>query len=156
MMDDDKAVFIFHHASFLEHQRHNSMFPPCFIEETLRTLMLLFPRYNPGIKKWYQKEVPKSACGLDKRLIGIGNLNAEERRSENFNYWHDRLVILKEVYDEALPNTLSQFFYDRRNGPQWYTFWVALWVLVLTIVTIVLAAVQCVEGGLQVYLAMRA
>jgi hypothetical protein len=132
------------------------MFPPCFIEETLRTLMLLFPRYNAGIKKWYQKGVAKSACGLDKRLIGIGNLNAEERQSENFSYWHDRLVVLKEVYDEARPNTLSQFWHDRRNGPQWYTFWVALWVLVLTIVTIVLAVVQCVEGGLQVYLAMRA
>ena len=65
-------------------------------------------------------------------------------------------MILKEVYHEPRPNTLSQFWYDRRNGPQWYTFWVALWVLVLTIVTIVLAVVQCVEGGLQVYLALRA
>ncbi|PMD30890.1 hypothetical protein L207DRAFT_592257 [Hyaloscypha variabilis F] len=155
MMDDDKAVFIFHHASFLEHQTKNSLYPPLLIEETLWTLKLLFPTYNPAIKKWYQKTAAKSAFGLDKRLVGIGNLNAEERQIDNFSYWRDRLVILKEVYDEARPSTLSQFWHDRRNGPQWYTFWVALWVLVLTILTILLAVVQCVEGGLQVYLSMK-
>jgi hypothetical protein len=131
------------------------MYPPHFIEETLRTLTLLFPINNPAIKKWYQKAVAKSSRGLDVRLIGIGNLNAEERQIDNFSYWHDRVVILKEVYDEARPDTLSQFWHDRRNGPSWYTFWVALCVLILTLLTIVLAVVQCVEGGLQVYLAMR-
>ena len=86
------------------------------------------------------------------QLVGTGNLNAEKRQIENFRYWHDRLVILKEVYDEARPNTLSQWWYDRRNGVQWYTFWVALWVLILTII---FGFVQCVEGGLQVYIAFN-
>lgn len=131
------------------------MYPPQLIEETLRTLTLLFPSYNIASKKWYQKEAAKATCGLDKRLIDIGNLNAEERQIDNFSYWHDRLVILKEVYDEARPSTLSQFWYDRRNGPQWYTFWVALCVLVLTVLTLFLAMVQCVEGGMQVYIALR-
>jgi hypothetical protein len=82
------------------------------------------------------------------QLVGTGNLNAERRQIENFRYWHDRLVILKEVYDEARPNTLSQWWYDRRNGVQWYTFWVALWVLILAVI---FGLVQCVEGALQVY-----
>jgi hypothetical protein len=89
------------------------------------------------------------------QLIETGNLNAENRQIENFKYWHDRLVILKEVYDEARPNTLSQFWYDKRNGPQWYTFWVALWVLILTILALALGLVQCVEGALQVYAAFK-
>jgi hypothetical protein len=131
------------------------MYPAQLIEETLRTITLLFPSYNTAIKEWYQKVAAKSTYGLDKRLIGIGNLNAEERQIDNFSYWHDRLVILKEVYDEARPGTLSQFWYDRRNGPQWYTFWVALCVFVLTVLTLLIAVVQCVEGGLQVYLALR-
>jgi hypothetical protein len=131
------------------------MYPPHFIEETLWTIELLFPKYDLATKKWYKKAAAKPACGLDLRLVEIGNLNAEKRQIDNFRYWHDRLVILKEVYDEARPNTLSQFWHDRRNGPQWYTFWVALWVLVLTVLTIVLALIQCVEGGLQVYIALK-
>ena len=89
------------------------------------------------------------------QLISVGNLNSEKRQIENFGYWHDRLVILKEVYDEARPNTLSQFWYDRRNGPQWYTFWVALLVLVLTVFAIIIGLVQCVESGLQIYIALK-
>jgi hypothetical protein len=86
------------------------------------------------------------------QLVKIGNLNAERRQIENFRYWQDRLVILKEVYDEVRPNTLSQWWYDRRNGVQWYTFWVALWVLTLTII---FGLVQCIEGALQVYKAFH-
>ncbi|KAH7309937.1 hypothetical protein BKA65DRAFT_167870 [Rhexocercosporidium sp. MPI-PUGE-AT-0058] len=155
MMDDDNAVFIFHHASFLEYQLHNTLYPPHFIEETLRTISLLFPRSDPATRKWFQKAAARSTHPLDMRLVGIGNLNTEKRQLENFTYWHDRLVILKEVYDDARPNTLSQFWWDNRNGPQWYGFWVALWVMILTILTIFIGFVQCVEGGLQVYKAFK-
>jgi hypothetical protein len=131
------------------------MYPPHFIEETLQTISLLFPKYDLATEKWYQKVAANSACRLDFRLIGIGNLNAENRQIDNFGYWHDRLVILKEVYDEARPSTLSQFWHDKRNGTQWYAFWVGLLVLVLTIFTIILTLVQCVEGALQVYTALK-
>jgi hypothetical protein len=86
------------------------------------------------------------------RLLKIGNLDAESRQMENFGYWHDRLVILKEVYDEARPSTLSQWWYDRRNGVQWYTFWVALLVLILTIM---FGLIQCIEGAIQAYEALK-
>lgn len=82
------------------------------------------------------------------RLLKIGNLDAESRQMENFGYWHDRLEILKEVYDEARPSTLSQWWYDRRNGVQWYTFWVALLVFILT-------AIQCIEGAIQAVVALK-
>lgn len=57
--------------------------------------------------------------------------------------------MLKHVFDDAEPNTMSQWWYDRRKGPQWYTFWIAVVVLVLTIF---FGVVQSVEGALQVYL----
>ncbi len=38
-------------------------------------------------------------------------------------------MVLKQVYDESTPKTLSQWWHDRRNGVQWYTFWVAIVVL---------------------------
>ena len=46
------------------------------------------------------------------------------------------------------PSTISQFRYDRRNGVQWYTFWVAVLVLVLTVA---FGVIQSIEGALQAY-----
>ena len=42
--------------------------------------------------------------------------------------------MLKQAFDEAQPKTIRQWWYDSRNGVQWYTFWVAVLVLVLTVV----------------------
>lgn len=85
---------------------------------------------------------------MDRRLTRCGNLNRCHRQVQNFKFWRDRLVILKQAYDEATPSTLSQWWHDRRNGVQWYTFWVA--VLVLTL-TIFFGLIQSIEGALQVY-----
>jgi hypothetical protein len=124
------------------------MFPAGFIEETLRTLAILFPKHDTATKKWYMKAALNSACRFDMQLLRIKNVDAESRQMENFGYWHDRLEILKEVYDEARPSTLSQWWYDRRNGVQWYTFWVALLVFILT-------AIQCIEGAIQAVVALK-
>jgi hypothetical protein len=80
-------------------------------------------------------------------------LRTRQRRLENFVFWRDRLVILKQAFDEAQPKALSQWWYDRRNGVQWYTFWVAILVFVTAIF---FGVVQSVEGALQVYLAFEA
>ena len=79
-------------------------------------------------------------------------LRAEDRQIENFKFWHDRIVILKQFFDEAEPSTLAQWWYDRRRGVQWYTFWVAALILILTIF---FGLVQSVEGALQVYKAFN-
>jgi ABC-type Fe3+ transport system permease subunit len=62
------------------------------------------------------------------------------------------LVMLKQVFDEAQPRTMAQWWHDRRNGVQWYTFWVAVMVLALTIL---FGLIQSVEGALQVYMSMK-
>lgn len=148
MKDEDTRVAIFHHVSFLEHQRESAMFPPNFIDETLRTLALLFPQYDKPTKKWFGKL--QKALDLDSQVIRCGQLRTEQRQIENFPCWHDRLVIFKQVFDEAEPNTLLQWWHDRRNRVQWYTFWIAVMVLGLTIF---FGLVQSVEGALQVYVA---
>jgi len=58
------------------------------------------------------------------------------------------VVILKQVFDESRPSTLLQWWNDRRNGVQWYTFWVAILVLLFTMF---FGMVQSIEGALQVY-----
>ncbi|OTB05095.1 hypothetical protein M426DRAFT_73035 [Hypoxylon sp. CI-4A] len=132
LVDDDTKILIFHHASFLECQQQQSLFPEGLVDETLRTLALLFPQ----------------PCTVDPRIALCGNLQAEDRQIERFSFWRDRLIVLKQTYDDATPATLSQWWHDRRNGERWYTFWVAILVL---IITTTLGVIQCIESGLQVY-----
>jgi len=127
LMVDDTRIAIYHHASSLEHHKDNPIFPPGFIEETLRTLSLLLPQYDKQSCKWFKAQQMKH--GLDPRASATGHLTTEERQIENFSFWHDRLGILKRVFDEAEPSTIVQWWCDRRRRVQWYTFWVAATVL---------------------------
>ncbi|EME79502.1 uncharacterized protein MYCFIDRAFT_110781, partial [Pseudocercospora fijiensis CIRAD86] len=145
LRDDDTRLFVFHHATFLENV-NSDIFPPGFCEETLQTIALLCPSSDPDTRKWYRKQQP--AHNLDSRVMSCRKLRADDRRIENFHYWRERLCILKQVFDEAEPSTLSQWWYDRRKGPQWYTFWVAVAVLILTVF---FGVIQSIEGALQVY-----
>ncbi|KAK6825973.1 hypothetical protein PG987_013467 [Apiospora arundinis] len=156
LVEDDSKLLIFHHVSFLEYQ-DDAIFPDGLVNETLRTLALLFPEAQFGRRqhrcpgsRWFHQKCLREGSGrvLDARLARCGNLQMEERQIEHFTYWRDRLVILKQAYDDATPRALSQWWHDRRNGVQWYTFWVAILVLVLTTF---LGLVQCVESALQVY-----
>jgi hypothetical protein len=99
LMVDDTRIAIFHHAFFLEHHKDNPIFPTGFIEETLRTLSLLLPQYDKQSCKWFKTQQMKH--GLDNRASASGHLTTEERQIENFSFWHDRLEILKQVFDEA-------------------------------------------------------
>ncbi|KKY37881.1 hypothetical protein UCDDA912_g02098 [Diaporthe ampelina] len=137
-----------------------TILPAGIAHETLKTFALLFPQpdYVPSRRgKQYKQQWLSNLrqdyeqdCGgvLDRRLTKCGTLDAKSRQIEQFKFWRDRLVILKQAYDDATPRTLSQWWHDRRNGVQWYTFWVAILVLVLTVV---FGVIQCIEGGLQVY-----
>jgi hypothetical protein len=55
---------------------------------------------------------------------------------------------LKQIFDESRHVKLSQWCYDRRDGFLWYTFSVAVFVLLLTVF---FGLVQSIEGALQVY-----
>lgn len=144
-MTDDKTVEVFHHASFLKHVK-NQLFPADLLQETLRTLALLFPPHEPDTEKFLR--MLDGTTLLDKQLANCKPLRLSERQIETYAFWHDRLVILKEAFDQSRPATISQWWHDRRNGVQWYTFWVAIMVLFLTIF---FGMVQSIEGALQVY-----
>ncbi|KAF2999569.1 hypothetical protein E8E14_003545 [Neopestalotiopsis sp. 37M] len=160
LIDDDRKLLVFHHASFLELQR-SSIFPDGFVEETLRTLALLFPEAEfrkkggwiteSSKQKWFRtlyQKPPNNWFVPDERLGFCGTLPAANRHIDCFKFWRDRLVILKQAYDEATPRTLSQWWHDERDSVRWSTFWVAILVL---IITTFLGIIQCVEGALQVY-----
>jgi hypothetical protein len=126
------------------------IFPKGLLEETLRTLALLLPQHDPCTGKWYRKY--GNELSLDSSAVKCGQLNSEDRQIEKFSFWHDRLVILKQVFDDAEPSTVKQWWRDRRKRVQWYTFWVAALVLALTIL---FGLAQCIEGGLQAWKAFH-
>ncbi|KAG0644971.1 hypothetical protein D0Z07_9312 [Hyphodiscus hymeniophilus] len=140
LMADDTRVAIFHHASFLEYHQNNHFFPAGLIDETSRTLSLLLPQYDVKSRKWFR--IHKNKWYLDENAASCGHLTTEQRQIENFVFWHDRLTILKQVFDEAEPSSISQWWCDRRRRVQWYTFWVAAIVLGLTIF---FGMIQCIE-----------
>jgi hypothetical protein len=141
------------------------LFPLDFISETIRTLALLFPQNDRATARWlssqqqqllrqdqhgYTPTTLSSSSLLE--VFRCGSLRALERRLDGFSFWRDRLVILRQAFDESHPHTLRQWWVDRRNGVQWYTFWVAILIF---IVTIAFGAVQIAEGALQVYIGFR-
>ncbi|RDW56858.1 hypothetical protein BP5796_12925 [Coleophoma crateriformis] len=134
---------IFHHTAFLCHHKTNPVFPPGLISETLQTVVLLF-MHNPACKKWYLAQHARHS--LDPLAITCGQLKLEERQVAHFKYWHDRLVIIKQYFDESEPRTIKQWWYDDRKRVQW--FWVAI---VLVVCTILFGIIQCFEGGWQIW-----
>lgn len=122
------------------------IFPPGLVEETLQTLALLLPCHDKSVKRWYRKQVTRFK--LDENAVKGSPLKTDDRQLDKFEYWHDRLEILKDVFDDAEPSTILQWWQDRRRRVQWYTFWVAVLVLILTIF---FGLIQSIEGGFQVY-----
>ncbi|KAK2033069.1 hypothetical protein LX32DRAFT_610940 [Colletotrichum zoysiae] len=150
LSDEDQTISIFHLQSFLQFNESfaEPVFPDGLIKETLRTLALLFPQNDKNSRSWVKAQIKYAS--LDPSLASCGVLSAQDRRFERFDFWRDRLIILKQAFDESSPRTLTQWWNDRRNSVQWYTFWVAIMVFFFTLL---FGFIQSAEGALQVWLA---
>jgi hypothetical protein len=172
MRDDDTRVVIFHHATFLEYHRTSEWlvfsaplcsfgspsswnascpFPTDFLDETLGTLSLLIPPNDAKTSKWFKGK--QKQFNLDPSAGCCGHLNSTARQIENFKYWRDRLVILKQAFDDSEPKTVKQWWNDDRKRVQWYTFWVAALVLILTVF---FGLIQSVSGVVQAWASVKA
>ncbi|PWY90018.1 hypothetical protein BO70DRAFT_393206 [Aspergillus heteromorphus CBS 117.55] len=119
MMGGDRKVAVFHHVTFLQCQLNNTMLPPGLIQETLQTLSFLFPPNDPGTRTWIEKN---HSLRVDPRLLKCGHLRYDDRHIDNFRFWRDRLVLLKQAFDESRPQTMLQWWWDRRDGIQCTTY----------------------------------
>jgi len=68
--------------------------------------------------------------------------------ANDFKFWRRELVALQKAFNAPRHKNIFQVLRDKRNIVQWYTFWIAAVVLILTIF---FGVVQSVEGALQVY-----
>ena len=122
------------------------------MKETLLTLALLLPRANPKCKKWYRKagkeqrryDIKLDAAAASQRLGQKGH------DASKYQYWNDRLALIAEAFDKSEPKGISQLAFDRRKPLQRYTFWIAVVVLLLTMI---FGLIQSTAGIFQVYVA---
>ena len=85
-------------------------------------------------------------------MAGDLSMSSSDKSLDVYKYWKERLEIIIEAYNKSEPKALPQWWNDRRNKVQWYTFWVAALVLLLTII---FGLIQTNTGVLQVYYASQ-
>jgi hypothetical protein len=125
---------------------HSHIFPDGLIEETQDTLALLLPEYDQDTARWFKKK--QSELGLDPRARRQGQLKTEQRQINHFKFWHDRLIVIKQFFNDSEPRTFKQWWFDDRKRVQW--FWVAI---VVVVSAILFGIIQCIKGGWQIYMA---
>jgi hypothetical protein len=125
-----------------------SLLPATVIKETIQTLDLLFPFWDKRTKEFLRSE------GQTFHEIGP----FEQGRTLHlldFAHWKDRLFEVYEVY-QSPPVSWAQLRKDRRNPQQFWTFWIALVILGLTLVSTITGIVSMATGIVQMNLTLEA
>jgi hypothetical protein len=166
LMDNDTTLCIFHHVTFLkDHNRFDdppklfinlcltvvsTFFPTGLAEETLQTLALLFPCNDKNTLRWLSSEKQRhdSTTNLDPELLKCDRIALENCYAEKFEFWRDELMTLKAKFEEPRHASIGNLWWDDRKKVPWYTFWIAVLALGLTVF---FGLVQSIEGAIQVY-----
>ena len=110
-----------------------SILPRNLCDETMRTLDLLFPIWDPATKQLLEKERQH----VDRRRPRDRLLDLRR-----FPYWRERLLELNEDVFEAEAEGLAQLWRDRRDPQKFWTFWIALAVFGMAMVSMAASIVQ--------------
>ena len=107
--------------------------PTNLIKETLLSLTLLFPNWDPRTEAYLRKT---------HRTLFIGGsiTSPKQLHLMDFFYWRDRLAEL-HTESQSYPTNWRLMWRDRRNPLQWYTFWFAVAVLIFTVIFGTIASV---------------
>src|SRR3569833_1095939 len=99
----------------IETNHSSVLLPKALVEETLRTLALLFPRGDKATSRWYARQ--EDTGELDWAVLNCEPLS---RNIGEYHYWHDRLIMLKEKFDDP-PQKMSvrQLWCIDQRGVQW-------------------------------------
>ena len=105
------------------------------LRETLLSLDLLFPIWDHATLQLLEDH-KQSFHESGPFLAQSATLTLDD-----FDYWRDRLLELREVLD-APPVSWQQLYRDSRNPQQFWTFWIALFILALTLLSSIASFVQ--------------
>ncbi|KAM0796223.1 hypothetical protein BDR22DRAFT_867793 [Usnea florida] len=156
LKDDDTKLMLFHQVSILQlHKKSTTtLLPKELVDETIRSISLLIPPVFGEPNPWFQQQRKKSQGKgqIDAQAGVCERLNSSERQIRKFKYWGKRLVLLKRTFDDAEPRNISQLWWDDRKKTQWFTFWVAVLVFVMTVF---FGIVQSVAGIVQAWASVQ-
>lgn len=127
------------------------MYPDGLLEETYRTLSLLFPYEDLVSSRRVYKIVRKEQVDIEAHIDRQINEDKQFHLS-SYPFYAERLEKIQDRYNEVKPSTLKQWWYDRRRREEWAALMVALVVFVLTII---FGTISAVTGILQVYASFR-
>jgi len=140
------------HSSTTEHliRGHPSsqaaLIPTTVIDETILSLRLLFPDWDPQTSKFLHK---MNQAGLVEEHAYPDRLYLSD-----FHFWRDRLSEICFEY-QSPPSKWRQIWADRRNRLQWYTFWLAIAIFVLTVVFGLISSVAAVLQTIYAYQSLK-
>jgi hypothetical protein len=129
-----------------------SILPRSLVEETLLSLSILFPNWNMATEQF---------------LRGFQHLQMHGNQFEypqythldQFHHWRDRIARLNQEFQNPGPR-FKHLWSDRRNRLQWYTFWFAVAILIITVIfgviTITLTGMQTLYSYQSLQLAKEA
>lgn len=115
-----------HKICLISHLESSDVLPEDFVRETIQTLDLLFPFGEEGTRKYLDQTGQTFYRTSSRDLSRVTDFG-------EFRYWRKRLEDLHDVFHQA-PRNILQLWYDRRNPLQWWTFWLAALIALLTIV----------------------
>ncbi len=105
------------------------------LEETKLSLDLLFPFWDSSTVALLAKEKQDFHESGPFEVTRTLNLM-------DFDCWRDRLLELHEEIFQSPPISWAQLWRDRRIPQQFWTFWIAIMILILTILSTVATIIQ--------------
>lgn len=112
-----------------------ALLPLTVLEETKLSLDLLFPFWDN-----------RTITLLENEKQNFHELGSFEKTRTltltDFDHWRDRLLELHEEVFLSPPISLAQLWRDRRSPQQFWTFWIAIMILILTVVSTVASIIQ--------------
>lgn len=152
LKDDDTKLMLFHQVSALSFHKlsKTSPLPRDLVDETLRSISLLIPPILGERNPWFLQQ--RKEHNIDANAGLCDRLNSSQRQIDKFVYWRDRLVLLKRTFDDAEPRNIKQLWWDDRKKTQWFTFWVAVLVFIMTVF---FGVVQSVAGIVQAWASVQ-
>lgn len=118
--------------------------PSSVLEETIKSLNLLFPAWDRQTDQILQQENRPHPWWAGSSLC-TGASSWDGRRALNLNdfpLWNQRLLELSDEVFNAPPVTWTQLWKDRRNPHLYYTFWLAFAIFLLTLGQFVTGIIQ--------------
>jgi hypothetical protein len=130
----------------------SSILPRPLVEETLLSLSILFPNWNVATEQFLRRSQHLEVHDSQFEYPHYTYL-------DQFHHWRDRISRLSLEFQSPGPK-FKHLWSDRRNRLQWYTFWFAVAILILTIVfgiiTTTLTTLQTVYAYQSLQLARQA